>query len=146
MNVEFKAQSSKFKTENMKTYINFTKEAFKEYDFFKEKSLAKRRIKHSQIKELIKKHEKSHVFEIERVGESIRNRDIWLVKAGTGKTKVMLWSQMHGDESTATQALFDVFNFLAKTDFFTEIKKQILRFDYCELRRYCFIRFSRNIC
>lgn len=31
---------------------------------------------------------------------------------GNGKTKVMLWSQMHGNESTATMALFDLFNFL----------------------------------
>ena len=31
---------------------------------------------------------------------------------GDGQTKVMLWSQMHGNESTATMALFDLFNFL----------------------------------
>ena len=33
---------------------------------------------------------------------------------GKGKTKVFLWSQMHGDEPTATSALIDMFAFLQK--------------------------------
>ncbi|HSN48125.1 MAG TPA: M14 metallopeptidase family protein, partial [Flavobacterium sp.] len=31
---------------------------------------------------------------------------------GTGKTKILLWSQMHGNESTTTKALFDFLNLL----------------------------------
>ena len=30
----------------------------------------------------------------------------------SGEVHVLLWSQMHGDESTATMALFDIFNFI----------------------------------
>ena len=44
--------------------------------------------------------------------KSTEGRDIYLIKCGTGKTKVMLWSQMHGDEPTATMAIVDIFNFL----------------------------------
>jgi hypothetical protein len=54
------------------------------------------------------------LFTIERVGESIEGRSINHVRAGTGDMPVLLWSQMHGDESTATSALFDVFEFLQK--------------------------------
>ena len=34
--------------------------------------------------------------------------------AGTGPFGVLLWSQMHGDESTATSALFDLFDYLRR--------------------------------
>ena len=52
------------------------------------------------------------LFALERVGESIEGRSINYVRAGTGPFDVLLWSQMHGDESTATSALFDLFDYL----------------------------------
>ena len=52
------------------------------------------------------------LFRMEAVGESVEGRAINLVRAGTGSFPVMLWSQMHGDEPTATAALFDVFEYL----------------------------------
>jgi hypothetical protein len=47
------------------------------------------------------------------VGRSAEGREIYTVTYGTGPTRVLLWSQMHGDESTATMALADIFRFLA---------------------------------
>ena len=38
-----------------------------------------------------------------------------MISVGQGDIDVLLWSQMHGDESTATAAIFDIFNYL-KTD------------------------------
>jgi hypothetical protein len=35
-----------------------------------------------------------------------------MVTTGQGRFRVLLWSQMHGDEPTATAALFDVFDYL----------------------------------
>jgi hypothetical protein len=52
------------------------------------------------------------IFAMETVGESIEGRSINYVRAGTGPFGVLLWSQMHGDESTATAALFDLFDYL----------------------------------
>jgi hypothetical protein len=49
-------------------------------------------------------------FKISMIGKSVEQRPIYAVKIGTGRTKVLLWSQMHGNESTTTKALFDVFN------------------------------------
>src|SRR5436190_20113149 len=53
-------------------------------------------------------------FFLERVGESLENRSINMLTVGTGPFRVMLWSQMHGDEPTATAALFDVFEYLQR--------------------------------
>jgi hypothetical protein len=50
----------------------------------------------------------------ERVGESVEHRSIDMVSTGTGPFRVMLWSQMHGDEPTATAALFDVFDYFQR--------------------------------
>jgi hypothetical protein len=52
-------------------------------------------------------------FRVEQVGESMLHRPLRSVTFGHGKTTVLLWSQMHGDESTATMALADILAFLA---------------------------------
>ena len=52
------------------------------------------------------------LFRIEKIGQSLEGRAISDVTVGTGPFGVLLWSQMHGDEPTATAALFDVFEFL----------------------------------
>ena len=50
------------------------------------------------------------------IGYSVENRPIYSFKFGTGPKKILLWSQMHGNESTTTKALFDCFKlFLTKT-------------------------------
>jgi Zinc carboxypeptidase len=52
------------------------------------------------------------LFEMEKAGESVEGRSINHVRVGRGPLGVLLWSQMHGDESTATSALFDLFEFI----------------------------------
>lgn len=51
---------------------------------------------------------------LERVGESLEGRSINMITTGDGPFRVLLWSQMHGDEPTATAALFDVFDYLQR--------------------------------
>ena len=55
----------------------------------------------------------SRIF-FERVGSSLEGRSINMVSMGTGPFRVLLWSQMHGDEPTATAALFDVFEYFQR--------------------------------
>src|SRR5262245_22183509 len=50
-------------------------------------------------------------FKITKIGESVEGRSINHVQFGTGEFGVLLWSQMHGDEPTATAALFDLFEY-----------------------------------
>ena len=51
----------------------------------------------------------SDLFRVEVVGESGEGRPIRTISFGYGPTSVFLWSQMHGDESTATMALADLY-------------------------------------
>jgi hypothetical protein len=53
-------------------------------------------------------------LKIEEVGRSYGNREIHQIEWGKGATRVFLWSQMHGDEPTATSALIDMFYYLQK--------------------------------
>jgi hypothetical protein len=52
--------------------------------------------------------------EVEEVGRSAEGRPLRLATFGEGPVTVLLWSQMHGDESTASMALVDLFNLLAE--------------------------------
>ncbi|HVL68987.1 MAG TPA: M14 family metallopeptidase [Vicinamibacterales bacterium] len=53
-------------------------------------------------------------FTVEQIGQSVEGRSINHVRLGSGEMPVLLWSQMHGDEPTATAALFDLFEYLSK--------------------------------
>ncbi|WP_237144242.1 M14 family metallopeptidase [Pontibacter pamirensis] len=102
-------------------------QAFKQHSTYKEPAIQNRRFKHQDIVPLLEKLKQHPLFEVEVVGKSVEERDLYLVKAGTGEIKVMLWSQMHGDESTATMALFDLFNFLQQSDQLDPVRQQILQ-------------------
>jgi hypothetical protein len=54
----------------------------------------------------------STTLRVEQVGTSLDGREIYDVSFGTGPYVVFLWSQMHGDEGTATSALFDLYQFI----------------------------------
>lgn len=102
-----------------------TDELYETYDNFKEPSLIQRRIKHNDIQPLIAQLKNNSKYTVQKVGESIEGRDLTLISVGTGKINVFLWSQMHGDEPTATQSIFDIFNFLDSAEFSDE-KEAIL--------------------
>ncbi|MET3112849.1 hypothetical protein AAKU52_000567 [Pedobacter sp. CG_S7] len=93
------------------------------YDHYKEPAIKNRMFKHGEIIPLIQKHIDSKVFTSSILGNSVQGRSINLLTIGKGKTKVLLWSQMHGDESTATMALFDIFNFFSVSDENDEFRK-----------------------
>ena len=56
-------------------------------------------------------------FKISVIGKSVEERSIYSVVVGSGKTKVLMWSQMHGNESTTTKAVFDLFNTIQQESF-----------------------------
>lgn len=53
-------------------------------------------------------------FRVEQIGRSVEGRPLRRVDFGDGDIAVLLWSQMHGDESTASRALLDVFDYLLR--------------------------------
>lgn len=52
------------------------------------------------------------------IGKSVLDKPIYGCQFGHGKIKILIWSQMHGNESTTTKALFDLFKFLESDDVF----------------------------
>lgn len=81
---------------------------------YKETSISGRYLTNNHIKPLLDKL--SSDFKVGVIGQSVQNKPIYSVEFGTGKKKVFMWSQMHGNESTTTKALFDLFNFLQFND------------------------------
>ena len=59
---------------------------------------------------------KAKALRVTPVGASTHGRALRAVTFGTGPTTVFLWSQMHGDESTATMSLADLFTWFALAD------------------------------
>ncbi|WP_229252572.1 M14 family zinc carboxypeptidase [Dyadobacter helix] len=100
---------------------------FEAHKKFKETSLTQRRFKQKDILPLIAKRSENPLYQIEQAGSSFEGRPIQLIRVGKGSKKVLLWTQMHGDEPTATMASFDIFNFLeGKNDGFDAFRKNIL--------------------
>ncbi|NNE01774.1 MAG: peptidase M14 [Eudoraea sp.] len=77
---------------------------------FKEPTLHGRYINHSMISPLLMNLEK--VYLVETLGYSVLGLPIHSVQVGNGPVKILMWSQMHGNESTTTKAVFDLLNFL----------------------------------
>lgn len=77
-----------------------------QYNRYKEQSLFGRYITLQKIEPLLEK------FKAKKIAVSVLDKPIYQYNIGSGKTKVFMWSQMHGNESTTTKALFDFFNFL----------------------------------
>lgn len=84
---------------NYKDYINFN---------FKDRFLGFNNLKDVLVKDIFEK------FDHHIIGQSEEGRPIYNINVGYGKTKILLWSQMHGNESTTTKAIFDFLNFIEK--------------------------------
>ena len=102
------------------------RELYNSYEDFKEESIEKRRFTQTKIQPLIDDFNQKENFKVTKVGESIEGRPLQLISAGEGDVDIFLWSQMHGDESTATMAIFDILNFL-DSEAFLEEKEEMLK-------------------
>lgn len=59
-------------------------------------------------------NEMAEDIRLEEIGRSVEGRPIHSLSLGSGETKVYMWSQMHGNESTTTKALLDLINYFRK--------------------------------
>ncbi|WP_353182931.1 M14 family zinc carboxypeptidase [Parapedobacter lycopersici] len=82
------------------------------FETYREPTITNRRFKHADIEPLILKRQGGETFEVTQLGVSVLKKPIYQLTYGSGPKKIMLWSQMHGNEPTATMALMDLFNFL----------------------------------
>lgn len=86
------------------------------FNQYKEHSIEGRYLTLDHIKPLLDKLNTDNQVKV--IGKSVLGEPIYSYEIGTGKTRIYLWSQMHGNESTTTRALFDFINVLnSKSDF-----------------------------
>ena len=76
----------------------------------KEKSIYGRYLTMESIEPLLAKMNTNNQLGI--IGKSVLEKPIYKYQIGEGKIKILLWSQMHGNESTTTKGLFDFLNLL----------------------------------
>jgi hypothetical protein len=94
------------------------------YERYKAPGLEKKAITQADILPLIKALPAP--FHVAEVGQSFEGRALYGIRVGDGNTRVLAWSQMHGDESTATRSIFDLCRFLAgDSAAFLEIRNAI---------------------
>ena len=98
-----------------------------DFEHYQESSIFGRYINADHIKFLIKKH--GRYFDVTVIGKSVLNEDIHFIKIGSGEKRILMWSQMHGNESTTTKAVFDLLNVLADSK--NETVKRLL--DKCTI-------------
>lgn len=94
------------------------------HELNKEINLNGRWVTLKHIEPILKKLEKPVSYE--KLGESTLGKGIYKVTAGSGSTKVLIWSQMHGNESTGTKAVFDLLKFMQQPGVFQELRDHIL--------------------
>ena len=75
---------------------------------FKVGALSSRRFTHTEYWAALEPVLKPSALRVTKFGESLQGRALNAITVGTGPTTVLLWSQMHGDESTATMTLADM--------------------------------------
>lgn len=93
------------------------KQLFMTYERYRVEHLNPRNCKHAVLFEALFETvlHSGKLLSMEEVGSSLEGRTINMIKCGRGYRRVLLWSQMHGDETTATLALIDMFNMLSAT-------------------------------
>ncbi len=99
------------------------------YSKNKESSIEGRYITLDNIYPILQKLNTNNQLEI--IGKSVLEIPIYKFQIGTGKIKILFWSQMHGNESTTTKALIDFLNVLNSG---SELARKLLKtFTFCAI-------------
>lgn len=80
------------------------------FQTYKESNLQGRYINNTHIIPLLNTLSKR--VTIKQIGKSVLHKPIYGITFGKGSKRVLMWSQMHGNESTTTKAVFDLINTL----------------------------------
>ena len=96
---------------------------------YNEETIHGRYIALDSIEPLLQKLNTNNQLQV--IGKSVLGKSIYSYEIGEGKTKIFLWSQMHGNESTTTKALFDFLNVLQSG---SELAQKLLStFTFCSI-------------
>lgn len=97
----------------------------KQYDKFHFSQIKTNRFTHRTFEEALQLFRANKLLTFNQIGVSEEGRVIHSIEFGKGPTKVLLWSQMHGNESTATRAILDILLFLTSDDEFNEFRSAL---------------------
>ena len=105
----------------------YTQALYNSYDEYKVQEVTSRRLKHSSLMKILGSLLASikHFSTIGQIGASSEGRSINLVTIGSGAKKILMWSQMHGDEPTATMGVLDMLSYIGKNQSAPEVKRII---------------------
>lgn len=71
-------------------------------------------------------NELPEIINVKTIGYSTNNNPIKMLSIGKGKTNVIAWSQMHGNESNSTLSMLDFLNiYIEKQEYFESIFENI---------------------
>lgn len=104
-------------------WAQLNQELYKNHQRYVDTTVLTRRFKHEDLVRVLQKLGKD--FRVRKVGTSVEGRSINLVSYGNGPIQVLMWSQMHGDETTATRAIADVFRYLQSKDLPASFRQKI---------------------
>lgn len=81
-----------------------------EYEKIKVKEVLGRYVTNEHVFDFLSRLNSS--FDIKSQGESVLGRLIKSIEIGYGPNRILMWSQMHGNESTTTKAVLDLIKYL----------------------------------
>lgn len=101
------------------TFVNMDKkrlpgQLWEQYDFFENADFLNRYIPFEKLEQTLL--ELPPFFKVEDHGKSVDGRSIYSVIFGSGRTKILMWSQMHGNETTTTKAVLDLFRAFSQAE------------------------------
>src|SRR6056300_33281 len=95
---------------------SFTEELFNKYSKYEVEGFSEMKVEPDFLQKQIDliTGKAPGLFEIQLLGYSVEDRPIRMVSVGNGDVDVLMWSQMHGNESTATRSIVDLLSFIAE--------------------------------
>ncbi|PQJ32470.1 hypothetical protein BST92_11265 [Nonlabens arenilitoris] len=79
----------------------------------------------SALKSVLNSH-KGTSSSMDELGYSVLGNPIYKLQLGNGSTKILMWSQMHGNESTTTRSLFMFIEWFLDSKYVNEFKLYII--------------------
>ncbi|WP_072876534.1 M14 family zinc carboxypeptidase [Salegentibacter echinorum] len=105
------------------------RQLLEDYSKLKEERLSGRYTQQKDIEPLLK--DLRTTFKIKQIGSSVLGKPIHSITLGKGTVKILAWSQMHGNESTTTKAVFDFLKYFQENSEDILIKKILEKCELC---------------
>lgn len=103
-----------------------------DYQLYRQSNFQHRWLRLEHLMEQLERIKSSSQFKVEIFAHSEEKKPIHKIEYGIGPKKILIWTQMHGNEPTATMALVDVLNFLMNEgDTYQSLRNSI--YQHCTL-------------